>query len=89
MENNAFDSVESKQDDARESKTISLAPEIENFNWTAYACLFIIGVGSLLPWNFFITPELYWQGFNSSMAIFMTKELFSRKNFKIQTHPMI
>ena len=89
MENNAFDSVESKQDDVRESETSSLAPQVENFNWTAYICLLIIGVGSLLPWNFFITPELYWQVFNSSKAIFMTGELFSRKNFKIQTHPMI
>ena len=63
MENNAFESVESKQDGARESKTTSLAPQVEKFNWTAYSCLFIIGVGSLLPWNFFITPELYWQVF--------------------------
>ena len=53
MENNAFDSVESKQDGAREFKTTSLVPQVEKLNWTAYFCLFIIGVGSLLPWNFF------------------------------------
>ena len=70
MENNAFDSVESKQDGARESKTTSLAPQVEKFNWTAYSCLFIIGVGSLLPWNFFITPELYWQVFQYRLIVY-------------------
>ena len=64
MENKAFDSVELTHDSTRQSKRASVAPHVlEDFNWSAYFCLFTIGIGSLLPWNFFITPELYWQVF--------------------------
>ena len=60
MDNKAFDIVELNEDGAGVQK-VSGAPHKENFNWVAYSCLFILGIGSLLPWNFFITPELYWQ----------------------------
>ena len=90
MENKAFDSVELAQDSARQSKRDSVAPNVEDFNWSAYFCLFIIGIGSLLPWNFFITPELYWQVFEKEYLYHKKYgNMFGRKNLKIQNHLMI
>ena len=63
MENSNLDPSESKREkDDLEKEDASTTSELKMpVNIEAYGCLMLLGIGSLLPYNFFITPELFWQ----------------------------
>ena len=50
-------------------------------NLEAYLCLLLLGIGSLLPYNFFITPELFWQEKLSTPNETVEMELNWMQNF--------
>ena len=60
----------------------SSSPPHQKINIEAYACLMLIGIGCLLPYNFFITPELFWQEkLSTTSSTNSTNELNWMQNF--------
>nr|XP_027223366.1 equilibrative nucleoside transporter 1-like [Penaeus vannamei] len=51
-----------EMEDRREDETPLIKRSVPPFRGNVvYACFLLLGLGTLLPWNFFITAETYWQ----------------------------